>query len=690
MSSQISKIHFFLKYLLSILIGLAFSIALSVYFFDLYEHDAIDQLFLILVPTAAFAYLFSEFLARVKDLFRHSSVRAWQGIAISAFFIAGICSSIISAESVVIRFSIFIVCWVLTFSLFLPTLKALENAFVEDKRNLLTGWLTGIGVAFLLVSLFSEFYTEIYEIVILTFFFTLFCGLISYYLMGKIKHFLKYEIHARWLEMVIFVFVLFFGIAIVKSGIWFLSLSRADIFLLEANAILLFFALAIFSGPWLVVVLYFLENEGYSHRFRETRLFGFIRENLMGLLVSILFFAAYFILSSALNQLHFGTDDIFFDADAVAWRTRLTTHALEDPYWRAIHPLALLLFRPVISLIAILFKGNTLYAASFVVSLAGASCLFLTWIFVKKATNNKSYALLISTLLGVTSANLVFSALIETYIFSALTLILFFVFLQHEKWSLSALVPIGVATFGITVSNIAQTVIGLFVMRLNLKLVMRYIIFVLALGIVLSQAHNIIYSNPNPFFFVPSRVLYENRHINKITPRRAVVVAREAVLYNVVAPEPLAFTEGLPTPKFWFYKRIIIRKQPMRDNLSEYESIIGTVTAWFWMLLLFLSGIFFLRNFFLKSPKTKMLIALLLCIAFNLTLHLTYGKEIFLYSSGWTYAIILFMALSWHELAKFKWFRTVLAVFLLLLMINNTQFIFTLLNTTAPFVRSVQ
>ena len=214
--------------------------------------------------------------------------------------------------------------------------------------------------------------------------------------------------------------------------------------------------------------------------------------------------------------------------------------------------------------------------------------------------------------------------MIETYIFSALTLILFFVFLQHEKWSLSALVPIGVAAFGITVTNIAQTVIGLFVTRLNLKLVLRYIIFVLTLGIVLSQVHNIVYEDPNPFFFVPDRVVYENRHINKITPRRVEVVAREAIFYNIVAPEPIVYTEGLPTPKFWFYKRIIVHKQPMRDTISEYENVLGTLTTWFWLLLLLLSGILFLRNLISRSSTNKLSIALLLSIAFNLALHLTY------------------------------------------------------------------
>ncbi|MBL6960562.1 MAG: hypothetical protein ISR59_05595 [Anaerolineales bacterium] len=690
MEKKNSWFQFLLRYLLSVLLALAFSTTLAIYFFDINEHDAINQLFLIVVPAVAFAWLFSEFYIRLKNIFHNSTPRVWGSIGTSTFIVASIYNFAIPSESIIDKLAVFICSWFLAFIFSLPTLNSLENAVLENKKNLLIGWLAGVIVAFFLVSVFSEFYLEGYEFFLLIFIFTLTSGLISKHLVGKIKHIREELLSSRWVDMLVFISLLSFVVAIVRDGLQFLRLTDKNIFLLGTDQIITFFAIALFSAPWLIFIDDFVKENGYFRSFRETSAYKFIQDNLIGLLISLLFFVAYFILSSALNQPHFGSDDTFFDADAVAWRVRLTTPAVEDPYWRAVHPLALLLFRPAINIIATFFAGNTLYAASALLSLAGTSCVFLIWIFVKKATNNKTYALLMSVLLGITSTNLIFSALIETYIFSALTLILFFVILQHEKWSLSVLVPIGIAAFGITVTNIAQTVIGLFVTRPNFKLVIRYIILVLTFGIVLSQVHNIVYADPNPLFFLPDRVGFENRHINKITSRRVEVVAREAIFYNIVAPEPIVFTEGLPTPKYWFYKRIIVLKQPMRDMISEYENVIGTVTAWFWLLLLLLSGILFLRNLFSKSSTNKLSVALLLSIAFNLALHLTYGKEIFLYSSGWTYAMILFMALAWQELAKHKWFQTLLMVFLFLLMINNSQFIATLLNTTAPFVQRVQ
>jgi len=214
----------------------------------------------------------------------------------------------------------------------------------------------------------------------------------------------------------------------------------------------------------------------------------------------------------------------------------------------------------------------------------------------------------------------------------------------------------------------------------------RYTALAVALGVVLSQVNNLVYPESNPFFFVPSRLLYEERHINKITFRRAEIVAREAFLYNIVAPEPLAFSEGLPTPKFWFYKRIIIRKVSMDDKLSEYEGALSTFTALVWVLLLATAGVSYLRYLFRRSSSAKISSALALVVGMNAALHLTYGKELFLYSANWTYALVLFVALSLKGLVKFRWFQIALVGFLVLVMINNARLIDFLLTTTTPFV----
>jgi len=76
-----------------------------------------------------------------------------------------------------------------------------------------------------------------------------------------------------------------------------------------------------------------------------------------------------------------------------------------------------------------------------------------------------------------------------------------------------------------------------------------------------------------------------------------------------------------------------------------------------------------------------------LILLFNFALHLRYGKDIFLYSTNWTYAIILFLSLAWKELANKKWFQIVLLVFIALLMVNNSRLIFTMLSTSALHIK---
>jgi hypothetical protein len=64
-----------------------------------------------------------------------------------------------------------------------------------------------------------------------------------------------------------------------------------------------------------------------------------------------------------------------------------------------------------------------------------------------------------------------------------------------------------------------------------------------------------------------------------------------------------------------------------------------------------------------------------------------YGKDVFLYAANWTYAIILFLALAWRELANKKWFQISLLVFVALLLVNNSRLIFTMLNTSAMHLK---
>ena len=89
----------------------------------------------------------------------------------------------------------------------------------------------------------------------------------------------------------------------------------------------------------------------------------------------------------------------------------------------------------------------------------------------------------------------------------------------------------------------------------------------------------------------------------------------------------------------------------------------------------------------LKKEDNRFTFAFILILLFNFLLHLRYGKDLFLYSTNWTYAIILFLGLAWKEVADKRWFQIVLLVFVALLLVNNSRLIFTMLSTSALHIK---
>jgi dolichyl-phosphate-mannose--protein O-mannosyl transferase len=66
-------------------------------------------------------------------------------------------------------------------------------------------------------------------------------------------------------------------------------------------------------------------------------------------------------------------------------------------------------------------------------ALAGAFCVFVFWLIVKQLTKNTTYSLLMACLLGISTAHILFSSMLETYIYSALGLIIFVLVIQGEN-----------------------------------------------------------------------------------------------------------------------------------------------------------------------------------------------------------------------------------------------------------------
>jgi hypothetical protein len=195
-----------------------------------------------------------------------------------------------------------------------------------------------------------------------------------------------------------------------------------------------------------------------------------------------------------------------------------------------------------------------------------------------------------------------------------------------------------------------------------------------AFVVPLALLNNLVYPNSQPYFFDPSNLTTEADNTFIPTVARGMAVLRVMVLHSVVAPDPLILKEEIPFLKVWIFKA-----SPMR--LSEYDTWFGTLLTFAWVGLLFIGGFLFLKG--LKKQDNRFAFTFILILLFNFALHLRYGKDVFLYSTNWTYAIILFLSLAWREFADKKWLQIVLLVFLALLLVNNSRLIFTMLSVSA-------
>jgi hypothetical protein len=231
---------------------------------------------------------------------------------------------------------------------------------------------------------------------------------------------------------------------------------------------------------------------------------------------------------------------------------------------------------------------------------------------------------------------------------------------------------------GITLTNFAQILIALFGARPDWKFVFRYVVIVVTLVVSLTLVSNLFYPNASPYFFVPSSFLAERQNVREVSVNRVQALVRAFAFNNIVAPTPLLSHKDIPFTQFRFYRA-------EDGSISGYDTPLQTAAGWAWALLLAAAVIFFVKDF--KSHDLKMTLSLLGCVGFNFLLHLRYGKELFLYSPNWTYAIVLLLGISWRSLLPQRWFQILLMAFLTVLLLNNMDLIRTIMSVSAPYIQ---
>ncbi len=659
--------RFISKIVLCTVMGLILSAALAFFLLDLQKYPFMGQFLLIGVPAGAFTFLLLQVSENFMRLWMEISPRVRLGLAVWAALTAGMLVLLTWDSPLFMRLIVFAAGWIASLLLFFPTLKAVDWFLVNKQipSLILAGVAVGSFNIFLLSFLLTILQDSLgYLLVILAL--NLGGGLFFFFVMLRRK--------TVW-EWLVLGAVLVFALTCTWFYISFLHAANPGLASLPVSAGLFSILLTLIIIPWLAWTYLSLRGSSTWTAWRESKVFCFFKTHHAAILLALLFFISYFAMANIFNLERYGGDDMFFDSDADTWRIRLSTLHWADPYWRSMHPTALLILRPIVALAGVLLAGNWTLAALVVTAAAGAACVFLVWQAAWKVTQDQSYALLIAAIFGISTTQIMFGALVETYIFSALLLLLFLVALQDQKTPFSVLVSLGVMTMGITITNLVQNVLSLFVFKPDVKWTFRFGAMVVSFVVVLSLVNNIVYPRSNPLFIIPATMGTEQTNFHSVSASRIQLTIRELLIYSEVAPRPVVLTDRTVYPRFWFYTEVLTPRKKIVEEIGQYEGLLSTGIAYFWVFLIGVSVISFVYQLWKRTGYERTLLALALMLVFNFSMHVLYGNELFLYTPHLAYALVLFVFLSLSIFLKQHWYMPVLFAFLLLTLVNNASFL---------------
>lgn len=398
-----------------------------------------------------------------------------------------------------------------------------------------------------------------------------------------------------------------------------------------------------------------------------------LRDNAHGLLLLFLFTTGYFLLAHVFNKLEVNTNNVYFEADNWSWLRRMALEDGKDLGIRAAHPFVHILFRPLNAILSTLALGNQYETNLFILSFTGGGCVFLAWQIIKKITTDEINAILFASLLGFSSSHLVFSGVVETYIFSSFFLLLFIWLLLSQKPAYLLLV-VGITTFGITITNIIQQGLTIILLGRNLKRTIVLFSFVISIGIGLNILSKFIYP-VTEYVFLPENLAGEQEFQKEVTLKRAGLMIENLIIYNIAAPEP-----------YTSVRNEMIRFNFLNGTISQYKWF-GWPALVLWLVVFIMAFFYFLKNIWLNLPSVHLSVAMLACLIFNYILHISYGVEPFLYSPDWTYALVIFTAINLSKYARQNWFNFVVFLLVSSVFVNNMWFLYLVTRKISEYLR---
>ena len=626
----------FSRIFLSLLTGLIASLFLAVTFFHYSSFSSpIDRLFLILVPTLAFGILFHQ---------AFPAISAWT--------------------------------------------RSVQNQFTIPYY--LFSFLITLNLTYGAVGFLREVLRTPFGMFLFTFIVMAVGTTIGYFLFQLTSQSLQIGFLSKPINVLLALSLPIFWVALIISANQFPPLFVMDYIRVPQEWLALFIITA-FASAFVSLSLITRYSSLIDHHSNQL---PFTIHHLPGVYVAALFFLIELIISRALNHSALDHNTVLFESDAGPWMTILASPE-SAAINRSVHPLSLILIRPLVRLISGMMGEHYALGGMLVVSAVAAGCVFMTWLFVKRATNSSTHAFLFSMLLGSTATHLIFGSLTENYIFGAAALIFFFLLIQSKETRFSVLIPAGILLFGITITNIAQGVIALLFNKFGIKRLIQYTLCVLAFGVLLTIATGILYPKAQTLFFVPNDIAFEFSFVSpenegvlsdpirlsepsSIT-RKLNVVSRSILLYGVIAPDVIESISNKPP-----YPTIDLKTFDVREKaLASYKGFSNLPLA-LWLILLLGAFVMFAKNI-RTSKHTPLMLGLLGALGFNFLMHLFYGTELFLYTSYWVYALVLFVALGLSAFSEKAWMQWGLGFVILAIMVNNFFFISSIFRALAPF-----
>jgi hypothetical protein len=388
-------------------------------------------------------------------------------------------------------------------------------------------------------------------------------------------------------------------------------------------------------------------------------------------------FLAYWLVGQILNQFHaHDIDNLMFGGDVSRVWHDLTRSDREPTSGIAVssaHPLFVLLFHPVATVVSRILGGSDLMAALLVCHAAAALGNTFLYLILRRCGVGRSLAIAISIALGLTTAQLMFGSTTETYSFiPAATLGLAYLAMRTD--SPFATAPVALLPFALNVALLpyallAPPVVWLGRMRLRKwsRTVLLFWFAVLILGVGALLYQHVQYAETN-FFDRTAQSAY-NYYIHKSDVlARMFELAMFFVAFSVVGPKPITYGDAAHQAGF------------IHNRLSTYSTL-GWLVALLWATVLLAASYANLRMLLRIRREHRALV--LLCggwLLGSFGFFFFYGFEMFLPCEFWTSFLLLWVGLGLHTLlVRHRSVRTPLTMIgvsmLALLVVNQAWFL---------------